>query len=125
MAKKPIVNLIVFKAWSFFAGCLLIAGASAIHGSSQSSGVAQKRQRRSQRSVLMASRIARFAYAALAVALAGCAFGPDFVPPAPQLPEGSYTGEPATDPWLQQTAGPELVGGVSRSDPDRPRAPRR
>src|SRR6266404_5575988 len=65
MAKKPIVNLIVFKTW-----------------------------------------IARFAYAALAVALAGCAFGPDFVPPAPQLPEGSYTGEPATDPWLQQPPDP-------------------
>src|SRR5215475_8581233 len=53
----------------------------------------------------MAWRIGRFAPAALAVALAGCAFGPDFVPPAPQLPSGSYTGEPA-DPWLQQPPDP-------------------
>jgi NodT family efflux transporter outer membrane factor (OMF) lipoprotein len=53
----------------------------------------------------MAWRIGRFAPAALAAALAGCAFGPDFVPPAPQLPAGSYTGEPA-DPWLQQPPDP-------------------
>src|SRR5258708_38352830 len=101
MAKKPIVDLIVFKEWSFFAGCLLIAGASAIHGSSQFPGVAQKRQRRSQRGALMASRIARFAYAALAVGLAGRAVCPHFVPPGPQVAEGASTGEAAPPTWLQ------------------------
>jgi NodT family efflux transporter outer membrane factor (OMF) lipoprotein len=40
-------------------------------------------------------------------ALAGCTVGPDFVPPDPQLPPGSYSGEPAaTDPWLQQPPDP-------------------
>jgi len=106
MAKKPIVDLIAFKESSFFVGCLLIAAASAIHGSSQFPGVAQKRQRRPRPSILPASWIGRFAHSALAVALAGCTFGPDFVPPPPQLPEGSYTGEPETGPWLQQPPDP-------------------
>jgi NodT family efflux transporter outer membrane factor (OMF) lipoprotein len=53
----------------------------------------------------MASWIGRFAHAALAVALAGCTFGPDFVPPAPQLSAGSYTGEPV-DRWVQQPPDP-------------------
>src|SRR5712671_1824962 len=86
-------------------GCMLIAAASAIHGSSQFPRVAQKRQR-PWRSVMMASRIGRFAHAALAVALAGCTLGPDFVPPDPRLPADSYAGEPATDPWLQQPLDP-------------------
>jgi NodT family efflux transporter outer membrane factor (OMF) lipoprotein len=55
----------------------------------------------------MAWRIARFAVAALMAALTGCTFGPDFVPPQPQLPAGSYEGEPAiVDPWLQQPPDP-------------------
>jgi NodT family efflux transporter outer membrane factor (OMF) lipoprotein len=55
----------------------------------------------------MRSRIGRCAHAALAVALAGCTFGPDFVPPDPQLPAGSYSGEPATlDPRLQRPPDP-------------------
>src|SRR5262245_36796169 len=86
-------------------GCTLIAAASAIHGASRSPVVGQKRRWPSRRSVLMASRSGRFAHAALAVALAGCAFGPDFVPPAPQLPAASYTGEPV-DPWLLQPPDP-------------------
>src|SRR5262249_15623371 len=101
MAKKRIVNLIVFKEWNFWAGCLLIVAASAICGSSRSPVVGQKP---SQRSILYASRIGQFAHAALAVALAGCTLGPDFVP-APQLPAASYTGEPI-DPWLQQPPDP-------------------
>src|SRR5215470_8928005 len=60
-----------------------------------------------RRSILTALRIGRFAPAALMVALAGCALGPDFVPPAPQLPATFDTGEPATvDPWLQQPPDP-------------------
>ncbi len=86
-------------------GCMLIAAASAIHGSSKFPRVAQKRQR-SWRSVIVASRIGQFAHAALAVALAGCTFGPDFVPPDPRLPADSCAGEPATDPWLQQPPDP-------------------
>src|SRR5258708_39919048 len=89
MAKKPIVDLIVFKEWSFFAGCLLIAGASAIHDSSQFPGVAQKRQRRSQRSVLMAARIAGFAYAALAAGPSRRGVLPAFLPPRPPVPRCS------------------------------------
>jgi NodT family efflux transporter outer membrane factor (OMF) lipoprotein len=105
IAKKPTVDLTVCKVRNFFMGCMLIAAASAIHGSSQFPRVAQKRQR-SWRSVMIASRIGRFAHAALAVALAGCTFGPDFVPPDPRLPADFYAGEPATDPWLQQPPDP-------------------
>jgi NodT family efflux transporter outer membrane factor (OMF) lipoprotein len=55
----------------------------------------------------MASRIGRFAHAALAAALAGCTFGPDFVSPDPRLSAGSYSGAPAiVDPWLQQPPDP-------------------
>jgi NodT family efflux transporter outer membrane factor (OMF) lipoprotein len=55
----------------------------------------------------MAWRIGRFAAAALTAAVTGCTSGPDFVPPAPRLPAGSYDGEAATvDPWLQQPPDP-------------------
>ena len=43
IAKKPIVNLTVCKVRIFFMGCMLIAAASAIHGSSQFPRVAQKK----------------------------------------------------------------------------------
>jgi NodT family efflux transporter outer membrane factor (OMF) lipoprotein len=56
----------------------------------------------SWRLLLMWSPIRRVAHAGIMAMLAGCALGPDFVPPAPQLPAGSYTGEPV-DPWLQQS----------------------
>src|SRR5258708_17349826 len=102
----PMVNLLVCNVRNFLMGCMLITAASAIYGASQSRVIDQKRRWPSRRSILSASRIGRFAHAALAVALAGCAFGPDFAPPAPQLPQGSYTGEPATDPWLQQPPDP-------------------
>jgi NodT family efflux transporter outer membrane factor (OMF) lipoprotein len=107
MAKKPIVDLIIFKEWNLFAGCLPIAAASAVHGGSRFPVVGRKRRRPSQRSVLTVRRIARFATAALTAALAGCMVGPDFLPPDPQLPAASYTGEPAAvDPWLQQPPDP-------------------
>jgi len=86
-------------------GCMLIAAGSAIHGASQSPVVGQKTRWSSGPSVLMVSRIGRFAPAVLAVALGGCALGPDFIPPAPQLPAGSYMGDPV-DPWLQQPPDP-------------------
>ena len=55
----------------------------------------------------MAWRIGRFVTAALTAALTNCTFGPDFLPPDPQLPAGSYTGEPGTvDPWLQHPPDP-------------------
>jgi NodT family efflux transporter outer membrane factor (OMF) lipoprotein len=75
--------------------------------SSQFLPVVQKRRRPSRRSISMASRIRRFAHAALTATLAGCTLGPDFVPPASQLPAGSYLDEPATaDRWLQQPTEP-------------------
>jgi NodT family efflux transporter outer membrane factor (OMF) lipoprotein len=46
------------------------------------------------------------AYAAVTVVLAGCTVGPDFVPPNPRLPAGTHTGEPVTDPRLQQSPDP-------------------
>jgi NodT family efflux transporter outer membrane factor (OMF) lipoprotein len=55
----------------------------------------------------MASPIGRFARVAVMAAVAGCTVGPDFAPPDPQLPAGSYSGEPATTgPWLQQPPDP-------------------
>jgi NodT family efflux transporter outer membrane factor (OMF) lipoprotein len=86
-------------------GWMLIAAASAIRSACRSHVVGQKRRWPSRRSILSASRIGRFAPAVLAVALAGCTFGPDFVPPAPELPAASYAAEPI-DPWLQQPPDP-------------------
>jgi NodT family efflux transporter outer membrane factor (OMF) lipoprotein len=110
MAKKPIVNLIVFKQWNFSGGCLPIAAAAAVHGSSRSSPITQTRQRPSRRGVLTAWRVSRFATAALTAALTGCTVGPDFLPPDPQLPAASYTAEPAVAPWLQQPPDPNWWG---------------
>jgi NodT family efflux transporter outer membrane factor (OMF) lipoprotein len=106
-ANRSIVNPTVFKGRNFSVCYSLIAAAAAIHGSSQSSRIVRRRQQPSRRSVFTAWRIARFAAAALTAALAGCTVGPDFLPPDPQLPAGSYTGVPtAVDPWLQQPPDP-------------------
>jgi hypothetical protein len=59
------------------------------------------------RSVLTARRAARSAAAALVVVLTGCTVGPDFLPPDPRLPVGTYNGEPAPpDSWLLQPPDP-------------------
>ena len=54
---------------------------------------------------------------ALAAALAGCNVGPDFVPPDPGLPNGSFSARGGARRSL--TPEPDVVEGVSRSGADR------
>jgi NodT family efflux transporter outer membrane factor (OMF) lipoprotein len=64
------------------------------------------------RSIPIARQIARVATGALIAALAGCTVGPDFVPPDPHLPVGTYNGEPApVDSWLLQPPDPNWWTG--------------
>ncbi len=71
------------------------------------SGEQRLERRLSRLRAWTAWRIVRLAAAALTAALAGCTLGPDFVPPDPKLPAGTYTGESAAaDPWQQQPPDP-------------------